>query len=284
MLLMRRLCAQRSILRKVSIGLIRTVHTVFHRAQVYFWVTRGRITAIMLRNQYCTHRQGPLAIFTRGVKTQFHPLPRGGFPQRFCTSSRARQQQKRSHSGSTLTPYVLGGGGLIPFAWFSAAACDKDVREWSKSVLKPLYGFTGTTDDVIKLFEPRSPEQSCVKLAYYGASILSFMGAIHWGTAMVSTAWSARSRALSYGISTIPSLVAWGSLASLVGVEERKQNNEGCRSALVGQAVGFASVFWYDLVTISNGKLPRWYISLRIPLTLGALVSLTLPVLSVKPQ
>jgi Protein of unknown function (DUF3429) len=84
----------------------------------------------------------------------------------------------------TPTPWAqgLGYGGLIPFVGLASA---------------------------IWFLDPADRSRSMAALLGYGATILSFLGAIHWGFAMRDA--SAQSRSLLvWGV--LPSLLAWAAL------------------------------------------------------------------------
>ena len=83
---------------------------------------------------------------------------------------------------------ALGGLGLIPFAALSpAAAPSLDV--WCPLSLQAL-----------------TPALQCS----YGASILSFLGAVHWGSALAIP----RAAPLRMALSVVPSLAASASLVA----------------------------------------------------------------------
>ena len=88
-------------------------------------------------------------------------------------------------------------------------------------------------------------------LLAYGAIILSFMGGVHWGVAMLRD--DPDSRALA--ASVVSSLVALP--AALIG---------GAAGLLI-LAAGFAGLLFYDTQEASAGRLPAWYPLLRRPLT-----------------
>jgi len=126
---------------------------------------------------------------------------------------------------------VLGLGGLIPFL---AGA----VGVW---VLPDLIAAIAMT----------------AQLAY-GAVILTFVGAVHWGYAM-------REDELRWGRMTwsvTPALVAW--IALLL---------TPLMTAMI-LFVSFAMAFLTDARATRAGLFPAWYLSLRKALTLGVLVSL----------
>jgi len=126
---------------------------------------------------------------------------------------------------------VLGLGGLIPFL---AGA----VGVWTLPDLTAAIAMTA-------------------QLAY-GAVILTFVGAVHWGYAM-------HGDELRWGRmvwSVTPALVAW--IALLL-------------SPLMTASILFVSfvmAFLTDARAVRSGLFPAWYLGLRKALTLGVLVSL----------
>jgi hypothetical protein len=97
-----------------------------------------------------------------------------------------------------------------------------------------------------------------ILLIGYGAIILSFMGGIHWGTAMMRNDMTKE----SLGKSVAPSLVAL--LAVIVGGSV----------GLMILSLGFAGLLAWDERETKIGHVPAWYPSLRRPLT--ALVAFSL--------
>lgn len=88
----------------------------------------------------------------------------------------------------------------------------------------------------------------------YGACILSFMGAIHWGLAIHPAAQDPSLKRL--GLSVVPPLVAWASLLT-----------PHPATGLLIQAFAFALLLSYDLSATREGRAPAWYPKLRVPLT-----------------
>lgn len=130
---------------------------------------------------------------------------------------------------------ALGIAGLIPFAAGAALALVADDAAAARAAL----------------------------LAY-GAVILSFLGAVHWGLALASGLADTRRAMHRFAISVLPSLLGWAAL-------------------LLPQASGFAlatAAFALLLAAETLGPLraglPGWYLRLRIGLTLGALVALAI--------
>ncbi|KAI9190001.1 hypothetical protein H9P43_001434 [Blastocladiella emersonii ATCC 22665] len=90
--------------------------------------------------------------------------------------------------------------------------------------------------------------------ATYGASILSFMGAIHWGSAMAGTGSPATANK-RYLISVVPSLAGFASL------------NMPPDLALPLQLTGFGLLLAQDVHAWRYRELPLWYPTLRVLLT-----------------
>lgn len=99
-------------------------------------------------------------------------------------------------------------------------------------------------------------------LLTYGAVILSFVGALHWGFAMTAPAMSERKRNVCFAWSVVPALLAWiaQSIDPVAG------------SALL--AAGFAVHFLQDWRLVRHAGLPAWYLPMRFRLTVVAALSL----------
>ena len=129
-------------------------------------------------------------------------------------------------------PSSLGWAGLVPFG-LAALGTHSGI-----DTLVP-YGFLGGTA--------------------YGAVILSFLGAVHWGLAMQddrSPYW--------YVWSITPALLGFASLL-LLDIEMR----------VVTLIPLFALAWSVDRKAANHGLIPNWYIWLRFKLTAGAVISLT---------
>lgn len=122
----------------------------------------------------------------------------------------------------------LGYAGLIPFAFFA---------------LEPL--LIGFLD----------PEAAIFALLAYAAAILSFLGGIVWGRAVVSG--GVEQRPLAFVISVLPSLIGWVALLA------------GGSVGLLLCACGFGVMLWYDL----RDGLPMWFSQLRLHLSIGAITA-----------
>ncbi len=132
----------------------------------------------------------------------------------------------------------LGYGGLLPFAGLA-------LLLW----LEPA----------------RSTALWWPALLAYGAVILSFVGALHWGFAIALPGPGAASRQGLYVWSVVPALVAWPALLW------------GAPGAAVLLVAGFVAHWLQDRRLVAQGManaLPAWYLPLRTQLTLVASVCL----------
>lgn len=138
-----------------------------------------------------------------------------------------------TESSTTAPPFasLMGFGGLIPF-FICAGAAHSGVAPWSGLAL--------------------------VICGIYGAVILSFIGAVHWGLAMQgdrSQRW--------FLWSVFPALYAWPPIVFL-----------DTRTALLALLPGFLLCWSVDRRAAEAGLLPNWYMRLRHMLTLGAMMAL----------
>jgi hypothetical protein len=106
-------------------------------------------------------------------------------------------------------------------------------------------------------------------LLAYGATILSFLGGIHWGLA-ISTAGGTGTDRLPTRLflSVMPSLAGW--VALLVAG----------KSGLLLLAIAIAAMLAVDLRATRLGDAPLWYPRLRIPLSGVVVASLLLGALT----
>jgi Protein of unknown function (DUF3429) len=127
---------------------------------------------------------------------------------------------------------ILGVGGLIPFVGLAAlVAFGQDYAYWLAA------------------------------LAYYGAVILSFVGALHWGYA-VRRASDAKFVGLQYAFSVLPALVGWSSLLFPVW------------TGLRIQAAALVICYAFDRAMGQFDPLPYWFARLRALLTIVAVIAL----------
>ena len=135
---------------------------------------------------------------------------------------------------------LMGFGGLIPF-FICAGAAHSGVSPWAGLAL--------------------------VIIGIYGAVILSFVGAVHWGLAMAGGR-----RPVWYVWSVLPALYAWLPIVFL-----------DTRTALIALVPGFLICWSVDRHATAAGLLPGWYMRLRHMLTLGASMALAAASLAPPP-
>jgi hypothetical protein len=128
-------------------------------------------------------------------------------------------------------PSFLGWAGLVPFG-LAAVGTHSGIDTLI------LYGFLGGTA--------------------YGAVILSFLGAVHWGLAMQDD----RS----------PYWYVWSITPALSGFVILLLLDVGMR--VVTLIPLFALAWSVDFKAANHGLIPNWYMRLRSKLTAGAVISL----------
>jgi len=97
-------------------------------------------------------------------------------------------------------------------------------------------------------------------LLAYGACIVSFVGAVHWG---IGISTSSKNR-LGLAWSVVPSIAAWVALSIDIP------------GSLVAMAALIVGCLAADYRFYKAGELPRWYFQMRISLiTIGALSLIT---------
>ena len=136
---------------------------------------------------------------------------------------------------------LMGIGGLIPF-FLCAGAAHSGTAPW--------------------------PDIALIICGIYGAVILSFIGAVHWGLAMHGDR-----KPLWFVWSVIPALYAWQPVVFL-----------DSRLALLTLVPGFMVTWSVDHHATAAGLLPTWYMRLRHMLTLGASIALTAASLAPQPH
>ena len=99
-------------------------------------------------------------------------------------------------------------------------------------------------------------------LVAYGAVILTFIGAIHWGVALMAPPHPGR--AVLFGWSVVPAF--WGWLALFPSFV----------ASLTMLGAGFIVQFAADYRAAGEFGLPAWYLAFRSLLTSGVLLSLLL--------
>ena len=101
-----------------------------------------------------------------------------------------------------------------------------------------------------------------IALLSYGALILSFVGALHWGVAVSTSALSQRQRNVCFVWSVVPALLAWVTFFLAPG------------AASMLLVAGFGAHYLLDRQLARYADLPAWYLPLRLRLTVVASLSL----------
>jgi len=96
----------------------------------------------------------------------------------------------------------------------------------------------------------------------YGAIILSFIGALHWGLAMTLPELSERQRSAWFAWSVVPALIAWPAVLF----------SPPLAAPLL--VFGFIAHYLQDRRLARQARLPDWYLPLRLRLSSVAVVCL----------
>lgn len=100
-------------------------------------------------------------------------------------------------------------------------------------------------------------------LAAYGATILAFLGAVHWGLALRAPAEEAWADWPRLGLGVVPALLAWIALLLPTG------------PGLALIAAGILLTFGIEAMAALRGLVPRGYLRLRAVLSIVAALCLT---------
>lgn len=103
---------------------------------------------------------------------------------------------------------------------------------------------------------------AAVALLAYGACILSFLGAVHWGLALRAPAAEAGAAAARLGLGVVPALLGWAGLMLPV------------RAGLGLVAAAILATALAETLAAARGLLPGGYLRLRWALSLGAALCL----------
>jgi len=136
--------------------------------------------------------------------------------------------------------FWLGTSGLVPFVVLTSA----------------LYALPTPNAPVLLLY-----------LTAYGAVILSFVGAVHWGAAMVHAKMLESERGVFMAWSVVPALAAWAALLM------------PAKTALLLMAATFVIQYAADWQFSQRFRLPSWYLRLRRGLTTVVVLCLVMAIL-----
>ena len=138
---------------------------------------------------------------------------------------------------------LLGLAGLIPFLWSATTTLSPALASWAGQMLSPMYlgAYVGLT---------------------YGTVILSFMSGVLWGFA---TKAEGREAAIAYTLSVIPALWAFFMVS------------DASDTSAIFLAAGFVGLLLLDATFQAWGLAPRWWLRLRVMLTVVVLACLAIP-------
>jgi len=138
---------------------------------------------------------------------------------------------------------LLGLAGLVPFLWSAATHLSPVLATWAGQWFKPMFlgAYVGLT---------------------WGTVILSFMSGVLWGFA---TKTEGKQAAIAYTLSVIPAL--WG----FVMVADASD------TSAIFLAAGFVGLLLLDATFQAWGLAPRWWLRLRVMLTVVTLACLAIP-------
>eukprot|EP00205_Picochlorum_sp_RCC944_P001376 CAMPEP_0182606070 /NCGR_PEP_ID=MMETSP1330-20130603/980_1 /TAXON_ID=464278 /ORGANISM="Picochlorum sp., Strain RCC944" /LENGTH=189 /DNA_ID=CAMNT_0024824269 /DNA_START=115 /DNA_END=684 /DNA_ORIENTATION=- len=177
-------------------------------------------------------------------------------------------KQLRKLLGSRVVPFCTSAAEALPPA---AAASPSHAKALGFLGAIPFIGLSSPVVDQFPVISSLTgiPESDFAKLQVsYGATILSFLGGVHWGLAM-TTLTPLKFTAERYIWSVCPCLAAFPTMILPV------QQAAAIQAALIGL------VYMTDRSWAKRGGLPLWYMkTLRGPLSLVAGTSLVLTAIS----
>jgi hypothetical protein len=138
---------------------------------------------------------------------------------------------------------ILGLAGLIPFLWSAATHLSPALSGWAVQWLSPMFlgAYVGLS---------------------YGTVILSFMSGVLWGFATKAEGAEA---AVAYALSVIPALWVFFMVTDASG------------NSVIFLAAGFVGLLLLDGMYSAWGLAPRWWLRLRVMLTVVVLACLAIP-------
>ena len=101
---------------------------------------------------------------------------------------------------------------------------------------------------------------SMIAFVSYGAVILSFIGAVHWGFLLKSD--SIQRQGLLLSVSVLPALIGWLALISPLP------------AALLMLCIAYPLLYFYEKFSELNNLLPAWYMLMRFRLTIVVTLSM----------
>ena len=138
---------------------------------------------------------------------------------------------------------LLGLAGLIPFLWSAASHLSPALAGWASQWLPPMFigAVVGLT---------------------YGTVILSFMSGVLWGFATKADGPEAT---VAYALSVIPAIWVFFMVT------------DASANSTIFLAAGFVGLLLLDAMYSAWGLAPRWWLRLRVMLTVVVLGCLAIP-------
>jgi Protein of unknown function (DUF3429) len=138
---------------------------------------------------------------------------------------------------------ILGLAGLIPFLWSAATHLFPALAGWAGQWLPPMFlgAYVGLT---------------------YGTVILSFMSGVLWGFA---TRAEGHEATVAYALSVIPALWVFFMVT------------DASANSVIYLAAGFVGLLILDTIFSLWALAPRWWLRLRVMLTVVVVACLALP-------
>ncbi|KAI1770525.1 hypothetical protein F4818DRAFT_258678 [Hypoxylon cercidicola] len=166
-------------------------------------------------------------------------------------------------SGVPKEPYFLGLAGTLPYlaTSISTVYLSWDLNtEWpsSSSFINNILISHDTAHHLLSVIEP-------IQLGY-GAVIISFLGAVHWGMEYAEKVPNPARTQFRYGLGVLASVVAWPTLFMPVDF------------ALTAQFGAFVMLYFADARATVRAWAPSWYGTYRFALTaiVGAAIFISL--------
>ncbi|KAL2157331.1 hypothetical protein VTH06DRAFT_6269 [Thermothelomyces fergusii] len=149
-------------------------------------------------------------------------------------------------------PFALGLAGTLPYL---ATSLSTVVLAWNLDTEWPTQSrfanaFLFNHEQVAYWLHTLEPIQ-----VGYGAVIISFLGAIHWGLEFAETQTVENRARLRYGIGVLAPAVAWPTIFMPI------------QWALTTQFAAFCALYYVDSQATAKGWTPTWYASYRFVLT-----------------
>ncbi|KAI0483960.1 hypothetical protein GGR56DRAFT_1669 [Xylariaceae sp. FL0804] len=158
-------------------------------------------------------------------------------------------------------PYWLGLAGTLPYLGTSATTVYLSWVLNSHPMSHAANSFIIQHDTAQQLLSALEPLQ-----VGYGAIIISFLGAIHWGMEYAATKPDAKRTRFRYGVGLLAPVMAWPTV--LLPVE----------FALIAQFGAFVALYFADARATVRGWVPYWYGQYRFALTaiVGVAIAISL--------